>query len=382
MVCAGGHYGLTMSDATTDPAPPASDKPSSGIRSFWARIDQPFTVGFTLTLGGLAALLLALAISNLATVIIYIVLALFAALGLEPVVEWLVRRHVKRGWAIAIVFLGVALLLVGVLWLVIPTVVEQITQFVQDIPSLVDAAEKSDWFAYLQGLFGTAVPDLLNNLETFLTDPGNIAAIGGGAVQIGISIVEGISGAFITLVLTLYFIASMPAIKQAFYRLAPARNRPGLSDLTEQITGSIGGYLIGMVVLATANAIFAFILHLILGLPFPALMSVIAFLITLIPLIGPVLYWIIASVIALFSDPFTALMFAIFYLAYIQIEAYVLTPRVMNRTIEIPGALVVIGALVGGTLLGLIGALVAIPVSASILLIIKQVWVPRQDAKV
>lgn len=371
-----------MSDATTDPAPPASEKPVSPIRSFWARIDQPFTVGFTLTLGGLAALLLALAISNLATVIIYIVLALFAALGLEPVVDWLVRRRVKRGWAIAIVFLGVALLLVGVLWLVIPTVVQQISQFVQDIPGLVSAAEKSDWFAYLQGMFGTAVPDLLNNLETFLTDPGNIAAIGGGAVQIGISIVEGISGAFITLVLTLYFIASMPAIKQAFYRLAPARNRAGLSDLTEQITGSIGGYLIGMVVLATANAIFAFILHVILGLPFPALMSVIAFLITLIPLIGPVLYWIIASVIALFSDPFTALMFAIFYLAYIQIEAYVLTPRVMNRTIEIPGALVVIGALVGGTLLGLIGALVAIPVSASILLIIKQVWVPRQDAKV
>ncbi len=371
-----------MSDATTEPTPPASDKPSSGIRSFWAKIDQPFTVGFTLTLGGLAALLLGLAISNLATVIIYIVLALFAALGLEPVVDWLVGHHVKRGWAIAIVFLGIALLLVGVLWLVIPTVVQQITQFVQDVPGLVTAAEKSDWFAYLQGMFGTAVPDLLNNLETFLTDPGNIAAIGGGAVQIGISIVEGITGAFITLVLTLYFIASMPAIKQAFYRLAPAHNRAGLSDLTEQITGSIGGYLIGMVVLATANAIFAFILHVVLGLPFPALMSVIAFLITLIPLIGPVLYWVIASVIALFSDPLTALLFAGFYLAYIQVEAYVLTPRVMNRTIEIPGALVVIGALVGGTLLGLIGALVAIPVSASILLIIKQVWVPRQDAKV
>ena len=368
-----------MSEPTIDPVPPASDKPAGGIRSFWARIDQPFTVGFTLALGGLAALLLGLAVSNLATVIIYIVLALFAALGIEPVVNALMRRGVKRGWAIAIVFFGLALLLVGILWLVIPTVVEQISQFVQDIPTLIGAAEKSDWFAYLQGMFGTAVPDLLNNLETFITDPGNIAAIGGGAVKVGIGIVSGISGAFITLVLTLYFIASMPTIKAAFYRLAPARNRPGLRDLTEQITGSIGGYLIGMVVLATANAIFAFILHLVLGLPFPALMGVIAFLITLIPLIGPVLYWIIASVIALFSDPLTALLFAVFYLAYIQIEAYVLTPRVMNRTISIPGSLVVIGALVGGTLLGLIGALVAIPVSASILLIIKQVVIPRQN---
>lgn len=366
----------------TDPAPPAHPSSPSGIRSFWAKIDRPFTVGFTLTLGGLAALLLGLAVSNLATVIIYIVLALFAALGLEPVVDWLMNRGVKRGWAIAIVFLGIAVVLIGILWLVIPTVVAQISQFIRDIPGLVTAAEQSEWFAFLQAQFGTAVPDIVNNIESFLTDPGNIAAIGGGAVQVGISIVSGISGAFITLVLTLYFIASMPAIKQAFYRLAPARNRPGLQTMTEQITGSIGGYLIGMVVLATANAIFAFILHLILGLPFPALMAVVAFLITLIPLIGPVLYWIIASVIALFSDPVTALIFAGLYLAYIQIEAYVLTPRVMNRTIEIPGALVVIGALVGGTLLGLIGALVAIPVSASILLIIKQVWVPRQDAKV
>ncbi|WP_458040202.1 MULTISPECIES: AI-2E family transporter [Bacteria] len=371
-----------MRKPPTAPVPPASAAPVSGARAFWARIDQPFAVGFTLTLGGLAALLLGLAISNLATVIIYIVLALFAALGLEPAVDWLMRRGVKRGWAIAIVFLAVALLLAGVLWIILPTVIAQISQFVRDIPSLINSAEQSDWFAYLQGMFGAAVPDLLNNLETFITDPGNIAAIGGGAVQLGINIVSAISGGFITLVLTLYFIASMPAIKQAFYRLAPARNRVGLASMTEQITGSIGGYLIGMVILATANSIFAFILHIVLGLPFPALMAVIAFLITLIPLIGPVLYWIIASVIALFSDPLLALLFAVFYLLYIQIEAYVLTPRVMNRTIEIPGALVVIGALVGGTLLGLIGALVAIPVSASILLIIKQVWVPRQDAKV
>ena len=85
------------------------------------------------------------------------------------------------------------------------------------------------------------------------------------------------------------------------------------------------------------------------------------------------LYWIVATVIALFTSPLSALIFAICYLIYIQIEAYVLTPKVMNRAIEIPGSLVVIGALIGGTLLGFIGALVAIPVTASILLIIKQV---------
>jgi predicted PurR-regulated permease PerM len=155
----------------------------------------------------------------------------------------------------------------------------------------------------------------------------------------------------------------------------PARNRPGVARLTDQITDSVGAYLMGMVILAFFNSIVAFLLHLVLGLPFPALMGVLAFLITLIPLVGPVLYWGSATVIALFTNPIAALIFALAYLVYIQIEAYVLTPRVMSRAISIPGALV------GGTLLGLLGALVAIPVTASILLIVKQVAIPRQDAK-
>jgi predicted PurR-regulated permease PerM len=182
-------------------------------------------------------------------------------------------------------------------------------------------------------------------------------------------------------VLTLYFVASLPAIKESFLRLAPARNRPKVRAMTNEITDSVGSYLMGMVILAFFNSIIAFFLHLFLGLPFPLLMGVIAFSITIIPLVGPVLYWIVASVLALFTSPVAALIFALAYLVYIQIEAYVITPRVMSKAISIPGSLVVIGALIGGTLLGLLGALVAVPVTASILLIIKQVFIPRQDAK-
>jgi predicted PurR-regulated permease PerM len=152
--------------------------------------------------------------------------------------------------------------------------------------------------------------------------------------------------------------------------------------MIEQISSGIGGYLGGMVVLAFFNSVVAFLLYLFLGLPFPLLMAVTAFCITLIPLVGSVLFWFVGSLIAVFSSPLGALVFAIVYLVYMQVEAYVLTPRVMNRAISVPGALVVIGALVGGTLLGLLGALVAIPVTASILLIVKQILIPRQDAKV
>jgi predicted PurR-regulated permease PerM len=347
----------------------------------WTSISSPFALGFFLTLGGLVAFVLGLAFSNLSTVIIYVVFALFAALGLDPVVRWLEGHNVKRAWGIVIVYLVFALILVGVLLLIIPTVVKQIAQFITDIPQTITAFQNTDFYHWLQDNFGDQVGSLLGEVQKFLTNPANIAAIGGGVFQVGVTIATTISGLIIILVLSLYFLASLPVMKESFNRLVPARNRQKAAGMTDEIADSIGGYLMGMVVLAFCNSVVAFILHLTLGLPFPLLMAVVAFCITLIPLIGSVLYWGIATGIALFTGWLPALLFAVLYLVYMQLEAYVLTPRVMNRTISVPGALVVIGALVGGTLLGLLGALVAIPVTASILLIIKQVVIPRQDAK-
>lgn len=223
-------------------------------------------------------------------------------------------------------------------------------------------------------------------MQKFLSDPTRIAQIGGGALQIGTGIATGIatgiSGGLIVLVLTLYFLATLPSMKSGLLRLAPARDRRSVDRITEQITESVGGYVMGMVGLAFINAVIVFVLYLVLGLPFPPLMATVAFLITLIPLVGSVLFWIIGTGIALFSSPVMALIFAAVYVVYMQVEAYVITPRVMSKAIAIPGSLVVIGALVGGTLLGLLGALIAVPVTASILIIIKQVWIPRQDARV
>jgi predicted PurR-regulated permease PerM len=361
--------------------PPEAVAPAAPSGPSWRAIHHPFALGFFITLGGLVAVLLGLAFSNLSTIIIYVVFAMFAALGLDPVVRLLERRGLSRTWGIVVVYVAFAIVLAAVLMLIIPTVVRQVAQFVEDVPDLISTFQQGDTYAWLQDQFGDVLGDLLSQVQTFLVDPGHIAAIGGGVLQIGVTIVSGISGAIIVLVLSLYFLASLPTIKQAFYRLAPAYGRPRVADLTEKITDSIGGYLMGMVILAFCNATFVFLLFVFLGLPFPLLLAVTTFCITLIPLVGTVLMWIIASTVALFADPVGALVFAAAYLVYMQVEAYVLTPRIMNRTISIPGALVVIGALVGGTLLGLLGALVAIPVTASVLLILKQVLIPRQDAK-
>ncbi|WP_336629114.1 MULTISPECIES: AI-2E family transporter [unclassified Microbacterium] len=354
--------------------------------SFWTRIDRPFGFGFLVTLGGLGAILLGLALSNLSTVLIYIAFALFAALGLDPAVRWLEKRGLSRAWSVVAVIAALALVLVVIVLAILPTVIDQIATFVTGIPATIRNFTHTEFYGWLENQFGVGLNDLVTEVQKFLSDPTRIAQIGGGALQIGTGIATGIatgiSGGLIVLVLTLYFLATLPSMKSGLLRLAPARDRRSVDRITEQITESVGGYVMGMVGLAFINAVIVFVLYLVLGLPFPPLMATVAFLITLIPLVGSVLFWIIGTGIALFSSPVMALIFAAVYVVYMQVEAYVITPRVMSKAIAIPGSLVVIGALVGGTLLGLLGALIAVPVTASILIIIKQVWIPRQDARV
>jgi predicted PurR-regulated permease PerM len=138
---------------------------------------------------------------------------------------------------------------------------------------------------------------------------------------------------------------------------------------------------VGQATIALANGIASFIfLTLIARVEYSALFAFIAFLFALIPLVGTLSGSVIITLGALlFNGPGTALWVAIFYLAYMQVEAYVINPRVMNRAVKVPGVIVVIAALAGGSLLGILGALIAIPVAASVLLIIDQVFVPRQN---
>jgi len=295
-------------------------------RSFWTRIDRPFVFGFLVTLGALGAIVLGLAVANLSTVLIYIALAMFAALGLDPTVRFLERRGLSRAISVVVAILGLIVVAGLVVWMVLPVVIDQIASFVGSVPGMIQEFTRSDLYAALDEQFGDQFQDLVADVQSFLTNPGNIAAIGGGALKVGASIANAISGIIVVLVLTLYFVATLPAIKTGMLRLSPARDRARASDITDQITDSVGAYVMGMVVLAFCNAVLAFLLYLFLGLPFPPLMATVAFCITLIPLVGSVIFWIIGTGLALFTNPIAALVFALIYLVYMQIEAYVITP--------------------------------------------------------
>ena len=347
-----------------------------------AALDHPLGTGFLVTIGVLIALVLGSALGAVSTILVYIVLALFLSVGLDPIVRALERKGLKRGAGIAIVFCAFAVVVTVFVVFVLPPVLTQIVELVHAIPAAIDGIPESDWFAGLAPDTQAALLAGLDQTAEWVADPSTLAALGGGVLAVGGGLVAAVSAGFVIVALTLYFLASLAGIKRAFYLLAPARTRPRIADLTERITGSVGSALIGSVILSSLNAAVVFALHLILGLPFPALMAVIAFVITLIPLFGSVIFLVFGSLIALFSSPTQALIFAIAYLIYIQLESYVVSPRVMNRAVAIPPALVLIGALVGGALMGVIGVLLALPVTASILLIIREVVVPRQNLKV
>lgn len=349
-----------------------------------AHLGQPFSFGLLATLGVLTALALGGMAASLSTIWIYIGVALFMAMALDPLVAWLEKRHMSRGLSITVVFVGFAVVFGGLLAIVIPMAVSQVVAFAQSVPGWITSVQEAEWFQNLLAATGsqTAVSDALNQIRSYLSNPSNLLAIGGGALAVGSGIMSGITGGMFILILTLYFIASLRGMKTAMYRLAPAYARAKVAEITDHVTTSVGAYISGMFILAVSNAVFAFILLSVLGVRFAALLAVLALFITMIPMIGSVTFWIIALVVCLFHSWWVGLVFGLVYFAYMQVEAYVMTPRVMSKQVEIPGSLVIISALVGGTLLGLLGALIAVPVTASLLMIIQKLFIPRQDAKI
>jgi predicted PurR-regulated permease PerM len=185
-------------------------------------------------------------------------------------------------------------------------------------------------------------------------------------------------------VLTIYLTASTPSLKRAVYHLVPASRRDRFIDIADQITDSVGHYVMGQVTLGVINGVLSSIYLSIIHAPFTAVLAVIAFFFSLIPLVGTLTgstIIVLACLIPGVGSPGTALAAAIYYLIYMQVEAYFIAPRIMSRAVAVPGAVVVIAALSGGALLGLLGALIAIPVAASILIIYRQVLRPRMDAR-
>lgn len=342
------------------------------------KIQNAFRLGLVGTLGvGLAWLILT-SIVSLATILTYVGAALFLALGIEPLISFLERHRFRRGLAILTTLLALLVAIGALIWAIVPVVIDQATQLITSITKWVQDGHALSLLNQMQKQFPTIVNQQnLSNIVSFLQT--NIASIGGGILQVGIGIIGGLFGAIVVIILTIYFTSSLPSIKRATYQLVRASKRARFADIADQITDSVGKYVMGQVALALTNGVLSAIFLSIIGAKFPILLAFIAFFFSLIPLVGTITGSVIIVLACFLSGPATAIAAAVYYLIYMQVEAYFLSPRIMNRAVSVPGAVVVIAALAGGSLLGILGALVAIPVAASFLLVIKQVVIPRQN---
>ena len=346
------------------------------------KITNAFQVGLLGGLGVLTALVLGSMVATIANIITYVFAAIFIALGLDPVVNFLERHKFKRPLAITtvvVLFFGVV---GGLIWAVTPSLVRQTAHFIQQAPVLLSGISQIDWVIKLDNQFGGAISNALTSTGIFLGDSKNWPSMLGGVVKVGLSIFNGFFAGLTIVILSIYFMASLESFKEWIYKLVPAKSRKNFTSISEQISDSVGRYVMGQVSIAFINATLGFIMMTIAGIPFALLLAFIAFVFALIPLVGSITGAVIVSLVALSVSPVTALIVAIYYVIYMQVEAYFISPRVMRKAVDVPGAVVVVGALAGGALLGVLGALVAIPVAASIILVIRQVWMPRQEADI
>lgn len=352
------------------------------------KLHNPFRTALVATLGVGLGILLIQAVQSLSTILLYVGTALFLSLGLDPMVSWLTRRRLPRWAAVLITILAVLGGFTGIVLMVIPILVNQISLLVQQITTIVNSGTAiTDLRRWLTEVF----PNLeIDTVFKYINDwvnknLGDISnSIGQGVIVVGGAVFASLSGALIVLILTIYFTSAIPSLKSAVYQVVPASRRARFIDLAEQITDSVGYYVIGQVSMGVINGVLSVIFLSIIRAPFSIVLAVIAFFFSLIPLVGTLTGSTLIVLVCLIpglGSPLTALIAAIYYLIYMQIEAYVISPRVMQRAVSVPGAVVVIAALAGGALLGLLGALIAIPVAASILIIYRQVLIPRMNER-
>jgi len=339
---------------------------------------HPFYFGFIATLGALTAIVLMRALASASQIFVLILIALFLATGLNPAVEALRKRKMSRSTAVTVIFSSVVLFVIFFALVVVPPVISQGTNLIENAPQLLQDLMKNETINQLNTQFGL-IDTLQEKLKTITSDGTLLISTFGGVIGVGKSVLSGFFTALTILVLTLYFITSLPQAVNLGLSLVPASRRDRVGVLTNAIIARVGAFVGSQILIAAMAAVFVVILATVLGMPSPFAIGMIVLVAALIPLIGHFLGGGIVTLIALTQSVAIGAIAFVAYVVYVQIENYVVTPRIMKRTLAVPGAVTIISALIGSSLLGLVGGLLAVPVAASIILILDEVVIPRAN---
>jgi predicted PurR-regulated permease PerM len=337
----------------------------------------PFYLGFVGAVGALVAYWLLTNIAAIGSTLILIVVALFLAAGLDPAVRLVERRGVRRSYAVLVVIVCVLIAVVLFLVAIVPVITDQVRSITDQAPSWFDRLQNNKTVQDVDKEY-----DVIDKARDYVTGGDFVGTLFGGALGIGLAVLSALFNGFIILVLTLYFLSSLDTTKNALYSLAPASRRERVSRLGNRIIESVGGYVSGAFIVAMCAGISSVIFLFAAGLgEYAVALAFVVAVLDVIPMIGATIGAIVVTAIAFAEDPKIGVACVIFYVIYQQLENYVIYPRVMSKSVDVPGAVTVIAALVGAALLGVVGALLAIPTAAAVLMLTREVFVRRQDQR-
>jgi predicted PurR-regulated permease PerM len=370
--------GETQPESLFEPVP---DGPAVDGENEFGRLGPPvsrhsaFYRGFFGALGVLLALLLGFAIREAAESLVLVFVAAFLAVGLNPIVEYAIRRGVRRAWAV----LAVAVLVIGVVAALVFVIGgllrNQITTFIDDAPKLLDDLRRHKSIAHLDRKY-----HIISDIEAKLKSPDFPEKYLGGVFNVGLTVLHWMINLIIIYVLTLYFLAALPVIKRTLYGLAPASRRERVGQLGDEILRRVGRYVIGVFLVATLAGTVSLIFMFSVGLGQYALpLAGLVALLDLVPLVGSILGASIVTIVGLANSLPIGIACIVFYVIYETLEGYVIYPRVMRSSVDVPEYVTIIAVLLGGAVGGIVGALLALPIAAAGLLLVREVWLRRQD---
>ncbi|MGZ4454102.1 MAG: AI-2E family transporter [Nocardioides sp.] len=358
---------------TEQPAP----APELGHRGRPFDRKAPYMVGLLGGFGLLTAYAFSRIFISLGSTLILIVVSLFIAAGLDPLVRWLERRGLRRSMAVLVVIVGVIGMIALFVFALAPVIADQVRAIGSSAPDWLDRLQHNQRIRDLDEQYG-----FIEHIQSFVTNGNFASRVFGGVLGVGLAVLNAFFNSFIIIVLTLYFLGSFETLKKAAYSLAPGSRRERVGKLGDRIIEGIGGYVSGAFVIALCAGITSLILLFSIGMGRYAVALAFVVMVTdVIPMIGATIGAVIVTAICFADSVQTGVIAAIFYIAYQQFENYVIYPRVMSRSVEIPGVLTVIAALVGASLMGVVGALLAIPTAAAILMLVREVFVKAQDER-
>ena len=339
---------------------------------------HPFYFGFMVTVGALLALTMLQALASASAVFILIIISLFLAAGLNPAVMFFQNRGLNRGTSVGAVMASVLLFVAAFIAIAVPPLIDQGNQLLDNEPALIRDLNNNAFINDLNNKYGV-IDSLQSKIDALIKDGQFAITAFGGVIGVGKAVVSGLVSTITILVLTLYFLASLPQVINIGLKFVPATRRDRVSKLTNAIVARIGSFVGGQAIIAALAAIFILIMGLIIGMPYPGPLAMVVLICGFIPLVGHFIGMSIVTVVSLTDSITTAVIALTSYIIYVQIENYVITPRIMRKSLAIPGLVTIIAALLGASLLGLVGGLLAVPIAAAVLLILDEVVFPRAD---